>query len=203
MDESEKTVHAGAARKPGPVQRVCRQVVANEPRYRFWLARHEQPMSQVAASKYRREQIIQLRDTALAQVHKTALVHYLSDYHITGIERDLTLAEFHGVTDPRQAAVDEHQTYLLSASTGFCAEELLAMVGDKDGLSMIQQYREAYGQYFSAYCGNARAARRGKRYLLAGMVPELKLHATRLRKQILAGQLMPSRVYGHPMRLAS
>jgi hypothetical protein len=203
MDESERTVHAGAACGDVRIRRVCRQLVSDDVRYRFWLRRHEQPMSQVAASKYRREQIIHLRSTAVQHVHKTALVRYLSDFHITGKERDLTLAEFHGVTDPVQATIDEHHGYLLSASTGFCAEELLTMVDDSHGLDMIQSYRETYGQFFSLYCGHARAMRRGRSYLLAGLMPELRTKAAQTRERILAGQCMPRGVYGRHLRRAS
>jgi len=196
MDESEKTVHRGAARGEGALQSVCRQLVADEARYRFWLVRHEEPMTQVAAAKHRRDQILSLRKSAVQQVHKSALVRYFADYHITGKERDLTLADFYGVIDPRQATVAAHQTYLHSASTGFCDEELLSMVGDKGGLDLLQKYRERYGQYFSMYCGSARAKRRGNRYVLEALIPELNTTAKRLREKILGGQQMPSEVYG-------
>jgi len=203
MDESERTVHAGAARGDGAVRRVCQQLISSEMRYRFWINRHQQPMNQVAESKYRNQQILKLRRAAVQQVHKTALVRYLSDYHITGKERTLTLAEFHGVTDPVQAAINEHHYYLLSASTGYCAEALLEMVADKHGLSMLHNYRETYGQFFSLYCGRARAARRGKRYLLEEMVPELKASAGQIRENILAGHAMPATSHGRHLRRAS
>ena len=125
MDESERTVHAGAACGDVQVRRVCRQLVSDDVRYRFWLRRHEQPMSQVAASKYRREQIIHLRSTAVQHVHKTALVRYLSDFHITGKERDLTLAEFHGVTDPVQATLDRVALPILELPENFAKAAVL------------------------------------------------------------------------------
>lgn len=203
MDESERTVHAGAAHGVGPVRRVCRQLVSDEVRYRFWLRRHEQPMTHVAEWKHRQKQILQLRNAAVQQVHKTALVRYLKEYHITGKARDLTLAEFHGVTDPVQAAINEHHTYLLSASTGYCAEHLLAMVDDTHGLEMIQEYRQIYDQFFALYCGQARAIRRQKQYLLAGFVPEFRATATRSREAILAGHHMPPEVFRVRLRKAS
>lgn len=203
MDESERTVHAGAAREEGAVQRVCRQVVSDDVRYRFWLTRHEPSMTQVAHSKHRREQIIQLRRNAIQQVHKTALVRYLRDYRITGKDRALTLAEFHWVTDTLQAAITEHNIYLMSASTGYCAEALLAMVEDKHGLEMIQNYRETYGQFFAMYCGRARARRRGRRYLLSGLIPELQLNAAKAREELLAGHCMPPQIFGRQYRYAS
>ena len=191
MDESERTVHAAAARGEGAAQRVCKQLVSHEVRYRFWLNRHEQPMTHVAEAKYRDEQILVLRKAAVEQVHKTALVRYLNDYNITGEERRLTLAEFHSVVDPVQATITEHHNYLLSASTGYCAEALLEMVADKHGLDMIRKYREKYGQFFSLYCGHARAMRRGKQYLLTNMIPELRSEAASVRNNILAGHALP------------
>jgi hypothetical protein len=203
MDESEKMVHAGAARGQDSVGRVCRQLISDEARYRFWLVRHDQRMNQVALSKTQPDQIIGLRSAALAQVHKTALVCYLRDYKITGRNRDLALAEFYGVIDTQQATIAAHQSYLLSASTGLCAEELLAMVSDTHGLRMIWDYREAYGQFFSMYCSRARAHRLGKRYLLSGFIPELKLKTTQIRKSLMTGQQLPGQVYAAGLKKAS
>ena len=203
MDESEKTVHVGAARGQGVVRNVCRQVVSDEARYRFWLVSHGRRMDQVTRSKYRREQIIDLRAAGIAQVHKTALVRYLRDNDIKGRDRDLTLAEFYGVTDPLQAAIAAHHTYLLSASTGFCAEGLLGLVEDAHGLEMIRNYREAYGQYFAMHSARARAHREGKRYLLSGFLPEYKAKATQIREQLMAGELLPAEAYATGFRRVS
>ncbi len=203
MDESEKTVHAGAARGQGVVHSVCRQLVSDEARYRFWLVDHGRRMDQVAQSKYYRDQLIDLREAAIAQVHKTALVRYMRDNEIKGRDRELTLAEFYGVTDSLQAAVAAHHTYLLSASTGFCAEGLLRLVEDAHGLEMIRNYREAYGQYFGLHCARARAHREGKRYLLSGFLPEYKTKATQIRKQLMAGELLPGAVHAAGLRRVS
>lgn len=203
MDESEKTVHVGAARGRGLEQRVCRQLVTDQARYSFWLVSHEQWMRKVAASKRRTDQLIKLRDAAIAQVHKTALVRYLREYRITGRDRDLTLAEFYGVVDPQQATVAAHHNYVLSASTGFCVDELLTLVGDHHGTLMIKDYQETYGQYFGMHCSRARASRNGKRYVLSEFIPELKTEASKVREHILSGEFLPAEVHSIHLKHAS
>ena len=191
MLESEKTVHERARSSEEIPRRVCSQLLADNARYSLWHARHEGSMHAVAASKRRELQILRLRAVAVEQVHRTALTRYLRDYAVTGPARDDALREFYGLIDSRRAAVTEHRTYLLAASTQLCAGDLLELVGDEKGLDLVRRYESMHTQYFSMFCDRARAVRRRAPYLLSSLIPEVRSGADRMRERILSGQLMP------------
>lgn len=193
MTESEDTVHEYAIGDRGIEQRVCDQLISSELRYSLWLSRHDRRMGTVADRKQRERQIVTLRAVAVEQIHRTALVRYLRDYQITGRERDQTLSEFYGVLDAQRAAVAEHKSYLIAASSQLCASELLEMTGDRRGLDMLGRYQTAYDHYFSMFCDRARAVRNGQPYLLDVLIPDTKASADALRGRIVSGQLLPAK----------
>lgn len=192
MDESENTIHVRADHGEDVSMRVCRQLIADPSRYKMWLVKHDRGMRNVADLKRREQQMLNLRGLAVVQVHRAALVRYFRDSNITGVKRDETLLAFNGVVDPRRSALSEHRSYLLAASSQWCASDLLELVGDKRGVALIQTYEQVYGQYFSLFCDRARAARHGVSYLLGALVPEARASAERLKGRILNGQLLPA-----------
>jgi hypothetical protein len=196
MTESEDTVHEYANGDSGIPQRVCDQLISRAQLYSLWLSRHDRRMVAVAGRKQRERQIVTLRNVAVEQIHRTALVRYLRDYQITGAARDQTLEEFYGVLDPLRATVAEHRSYLIAASSQICTFELLELTGDHRGLDMLARYQAAYGHYFSMFCDHARALRKGTAYLLGVLVPETKASADGLRARIVSGQLLPSKRFG-------
>ncbi len=193
MNESERTVHECATFGDELPRRVCRQLIADAPRYSLWQNRHADRMAHVAGARRRERQILALRSLAVEQVHRTALVSYLRDHHIVGHARDQTLQEFYRLADPRNAAVFEHRNYLLAASTQLCAVDILRLVEDADGLDLIQSYELAYRQYFGMFCERARAKRNGTPYLLATLLPEVRDAAQQLKLRILDSRLVPVR----------
>jgi hypothetical protein len=192
MTESEYTVQEYAYRGDGVPQRVCNQLLANQPRYSLWFSQHGRRMITVALRKQRERQIIALRAVALEQIHRTALVKYLRDYQVTGAARAQTLREFYGVLDLQRAAITEHRGYLMAASSQLCTTELLESTADHRGLDLLRRYETMYGHFFNMFCDRARAVQNGTPYLLASLVPEVKVSADRLRLRILSGQLAPS-----------
>jgi len=193
MCESETTIQLGATRDGTLTGRVCRQVVDDPIRYAVWRGWHDSRMSAVASRNQRERQIIALRAVHLEQVHRTALVRYLRKHHITGDARDTTLREFYGLADPKRAAVSEHRAYLISASSQLCAHRLLTLVGDRNGLALIQDYQGSYMQYFGMFCENARATQANSVFLLRGLIPEAKAEADALRERVLGGEGLPAR----------
>lgn len=193
MNESEDTVREYANGDRGIPQRICDQLISNEQRYSLWFSRHDRRMVTVADRKQRERQIVTLRNVAVEQIHRAALVRYLRDYQITGTERDQTLREFYGVLDPQRATVAEHRSYLIAASSQLCALEILEMTGDRRGLDMLARYQTAYDHYFSIFCDRARAVRGGKPYPLGLLIPDIKTSAESLRVRIVSGQVLPSK----------
>ena len=194
MVESERTVKDRAKFGGGVPQRICSQLLADVPRYSLWHARHENRMNSVAVARQRERQILTLRNLSVEQIHRTALVRYLRDFRITGAARDQTLREFYRVMDTRESAVVEHRNYLIAASTQLCAGDLLELVGDYGGRDLVGLYELAYGQYFSMFCDRARARQNGAVYLLGTLLPEVHDAAERLRRRVLAGELLPARL---------
>jgi len=189
MRESEDAVREHARSNEEVPRRVCSQLLANEPRYGEWHALHEVKMRGVASPRRRDPQIQALRAVAVEQVHRTALVSFLRQGRITGALRDRTLGLFHGISDVRDATLAEHRSYLIAASTQLCAYDLLALVGDGEGLDLIRRYELAYAQYFGMFCERAIALQTGGNYLLGSLLPEVKDVADRLRLRIVRSHL--------------
>jgi hypothetical protein len=189
MVESERTVSDSAAFGEELSRNVCAQLLAKPARYSLWHARHESGMGMVASARWRERQILRLRAFSLEQVHRTALVRYLRDHRVIGACREQTLRDFYGVVD--EAARTEHRNYILAASSQLCANELLELVGDRAGMSLIRSYELAYGQFFGMFCEYSRARRNHQRYLLTALIPEVRSAAARQRRRILDGDRLP------------
>jgi hypothetical protein len=185
MRESEDAVREHASSRDEVPRRVCSQLLASEPRYGEWHARHEVKMQAVARPRRRDPQIQALRGVAVEQVHRTALVSFLRQNRVTGKLRDRTLGLFHGISDVRDATLAEHRVYLIAASTQICAYDLLDLVGDTEGLDLIRRYELAYAQYFAMFCERAIALQTGNSYLLESLLPEVTSVADRLRLRIV------------------
>lgn len=192
MRESEDAVRAHAGSGDELSRRVCSQLLASEPRYSEWHAFHERKMRNVAEVRLRHPQVLALRAVAVQQVHRTALINYLRMGRITGPMRDDALRLFHGMSDLRDAALAEHRSYLLAASTQVCAHDLLDLVGDREGLTFIRHYELAFMQYFTMFCERALALQAGRSYLLGSLLPEVKGVAERLRCKIVGSDLQPT-----------
>jgi hypothetical protein len=80
-----------------------------------------------------------------------------------------------------------HRDYLLAASSQVAATEVLSLVDDKHGVELLNEYEQAYGQFFSMFCESSRAKESGETYLLSGLLPEVRVVATNLRRRILEG----------------
>jgi hypothetical protein len=157
-------------------------------------------MGAVAHARVRERQILALRAFALEQIHRAALVRYLRDYRVVGVERTQTLREFHGILDPRDATLTAHREYLLAASSQVSATELLELVNDHSGTELLGDYERAYGQFFSMFCEGSRAKQNRESYLLDGLLPEVRGVATRLRRRLLEGATPKARLFSAGLR---
>jgi hypothetical protein len=191
MRESENAVREHAGSGDDVWQRVCSQLIASQPRYAEWHASHETKRWRVAVARRGGPQVLALRTVAVQQIHGTALVNYLRLGRVTGPARDTALRLFHRVSDLRDATLAEHRNYLVAASTQVCANDLLELVGDTEGLDLVRRYELAYTQYFAMFCERAHASQTGNNYLLGSLLPEVKDVADRLRVKIIGSTLRP------------
>jgi hypothetical protein len=187
MLESEQAINDNATNGPVLARRVCAQLLSQPMRYGLWRVRHEERMGAVSDARLRQRQVLALRAFALEQVHGSALVRYLRDYSVVGEARDRTLRDFFGVADSRGAALMAHRDYLLAASSHICAVELLDLASDRRGVELLTEYEQTYGQFFSMFCESSRAKRSGESYMLASLLPEVRMAAESLRRRILEG----------------
>ncbi|HVS24932.1 MAG TPA: hypothetical protein VMU03_14485, partial [Gammaproteobacteria bacterium] len=184
MSKSERSLRRHASASEGLPRRVCGQLLADRARYALWQVRHDGHMSVVASARLRVPQILSLRALSVEQIHRAALVSYLQKRSVEGAAREQTLREFHGVMDPREAALVEHRNYLLAASTQFCVADMLEMIGDREGLELLHDYELAYAQYFAMFCERARARQADASYLLSALMPEVHDNAERIRARL-------------------
>jgi hypothetical protein len=193
MRESEQAVLAHTTGDDDAIRRVCLQLLADNRRYALWHSNHDRQMDGVAAARQRNAQVVKLRSVVLEQVHRTALVHYLRERQVVGPAREALLREFHGVVDSRDATLAEHRSYLIATSTQLCATDILALVGDVQGVDLVRRYELLYGQFFGMFCDKSRATSDGEPYMLDAFLPETRDAAERLRLRILDAKLAPVR----------
>ena len=187
MQESERAIEDCAREGEPAPQRVCKQLLAQPPRYSRWHDGLENRMNAVADARVRTRQVLALRAFALEQVHQGALVRYLRDYHVVGHAREQTLRYFYGVLDPHDATLSEHRHYLLAATNQVCVTGLLEVADDTGGAELLQEYERAYGQFFRMFCEHSRAEQDRAPYLLESLLPEVRGVVARIRRRILDG----------------
>jgi hypothetical protein len=192
MRESESSVHYWAVSGSGDAQKVCSQLLANEPRYATWVSSHDRRMNTVARGRSREHQIVSLRLVATEQIHREALVRYMRDNDVKGHQRSIVLREFYGPLDAECAVLAAHREYQLAVSSHISATDLLALSADRYGAEMMEEYETSYGVYFAMHCDRARARAEGRPYLLASLLPEVRAGARNLRECLLSGKWLPS-----------
>jgi len=187
--ESERTIeHCAREGEPVP-RRACAQLLAQPPRYARWHNGLESRMGSVADARVRARQILALRAFVLEQIHRAALVRYLRDYHVVGHAREQTLRDFHGIVDPRDAALAAHRDYQLATTNHLCGAGLLELADDTGGVELLGEYERAYGQFLRLFCESSRAEHGREPYLLDSLLPEVRAVAARVRWRILDGDV--------------
>src|SRR5207237_5720624 len=69
-------------------------------------------------------QVVALRSTAFALVHRKAIFEYLRDRHVTGPRRHRVFALFYGIRDYGNAVLAEHGNYVRCSSSYLCTYHL-------------------------------------------------------------------------------
>jgi hypothetical protein len=83
--------------------------------------------------------------------------------------------------------VAEHATFLESNSSLFCARHLkLSLMNDSAFSARLDDYRNAYMEFFSLYCNWVIAEARGQFYPFRPMFPEMKKQLLEMQRRLLA-----------------
>lgn len=187
MQESEayiQTVHNQSLSAQEP---VCEQLFDNPKTYGQWEASHFQLMTSVADPQRTDAETLRLRQACFALTHRKALFEYLKENKVVGAERVAIFSSLFGPVDYTNAVVTEHGRFLRSTWSLLCADHLeTALLYDHTFVVELAEYRTAYADYFSLYCGRIVAAVRGEDYALDPLIAYMKRQAADIRRRMIA-----------------
>jgi hypothetical protein len=197
MEESEHCVEQ-AARSGTPTQAlVASRILEHPAAYLRWEGEHSFLMRQVSEQRRLAAQVVALRSTALALMHRKALFEYMRDRELTGARRHRLIALFHGCHDYAAAVIAEHGNYLRCASSYLCSHHLAErLLVDPAFAEPLLLYEERYTEYFRVFCDVALAhSDEEKRAVdpLRALQPLLKLQLGQARREILTMRDTPPR----------
>jgi hypothetical protein len=141
------------------------------------------------------EQMVALRTTAFALLHRKALFEYLRERHVAGAKRRKLFGVFYTCSDYTSAVLAEHADYVRCSSSYLCTQHLAEHLMRDPALDApLALYEEWYAEYFRAFCDIELAETEEERQ--AALAQEalrslLKHRVTEARGAILAMPLSP------------
>jgi len=196
MAESESRVEMSAYSHE-PADLIASRVLERPDAYRRWESEHAVLMRTVADQARITRQVIALRTTAFALVHRRALFEYIRERHITGAKRMRLFSLFYGNRDYCNALLTEHGNYIRCSSSYVATQHLAEhLMHDAAFDEPLQLYEEWYREYFRSYCDTELAATEQEvqaAAALAALRPLLKHRLTQAREAILAMPQTPDR----------
>ena len=196
MEESETRVQMAACLDT-PEDLLASRVLETPATYRRWEAEHNRLMRPVSGRDRFAQQVIALRQTAFALVHRRAMVQYMRERQLTGEKRMRLFAMFFGCRDYANAVLMAHADYLRCSSsfvcTSYLGEHLMHDAAFEEPMIL---YEEWFSEYFRGYCDVELAATDEEREQLAPLAalrPLLKHRLAEARQAILAMPQNPDR----------
>jgi len=199
MEESELCI-AEAAKFGTPAQvLVTSRLMAHPETYRRWEAEHAQLMRRVSEHRYLNRQVVALRSTALALLHRKAVFEYLQERQLTGAQRHKLMAMFHSLKDYAASLIAEHGNYLRGASSYWCSHHLARrLMKDSAFAEPLLLYQERYTDFFRIHCDVELAASESQKQAVEPMrllQPLLKKQLAEARQEILGMAYRPEKVW--------
>ena len=195
MRESESRIEMAADNSSPADRLVTLRLLEHPVEFTRWEAHHDQLMRPVSAQRRLTQQIVALRATAIALVHRKALFEYLRARHPSEAKRRKLFGFFHGCSHYSRALLAEHGNYVRCSSSYLCTQHLAEHLMHDPALDApLRLYEEWYRDYFQAYCDLELAETpEEKAACLAQecLQPLLKHRVTRGRRVILAMPLTP------------
>ena len=190
MAESESRLEMAAhAQSPADIL-VAQRILDRPVEFTRWALHHDQLMRPVSERHRLTQQMVALRATSLALVHRKALFEYLRARQVTGAKRKNLFAVFYGCADFTNAVLAEHGNYVRCSSSYLCTKHIAEHLMHDPALDEpLMLYEEWYSEYFRAFCDLELAeSEEEKQACLAqeSLKPLLKYRVTEARKAILA-----------------
>src|SRR6266513_3177600 len=158
MEESQARVEMAAHFDSPADMLVASRILKNPDAYRRWEAEHDRLMRAVSEQVRLPRQVVALRSTAFALVHRKAIFEYLRDRQITGPKRHRVFALFYGIRDYTNAVLAEHGNYVRCSSSYLCAHHLAEhLMQDAAFDEPLRMYEQWHSEYFRTYCDVALA----------------------------------------------
>ena len=199
MEESELCI-AETAKSGTPAQvLVASRVLAHPETYRRWESEHFQLMRRVSEHRYLDRQVVALRSTALALMHRKAVFEYLQERQLTRQQRHKLMAMFHSLKDYAASLIAEHGNYVRGASSYWCSHHLARrLMKDSAFAEPLLLYQERYTDFFRVHCDVELAESQSEKQAVASMrllQPLLKKQLVEARQEILSMAYRPEKVW--------
>ena len=199
MEESELCI-AESAKSGTPAQMlVASRLLAHPETYRRWESEHFQLMRRVSEHRYLDRQVVALRSTALALLHRKAVFEYLQERQLTRQQRHKLMAMFHSLKDYAASLIAEHGNYVRGASSYWCSHHLARrLMKDSAFAEPLLLYQERYTDFFRVHCDVELAESESEKQAVASMrllQPLLKKQLVEARQEILSMAYRPEKVW--------
>jgi len=195
MQESESRVERAASSDSPMDVLVSTRILERPAEFIRWEAHHDRLMRPVSAPTRLTEQMVALRTTAFALVHRKALFEYLRDKHPAPAKRRKLLAVFYGCADYANALLVEHGNFVRCSSSYLATQHLAEHLMRDPALDApLKLYEEWYAEYFHAFCDTVLAETEEEQQACLAqesLKPLLKHRVTEARRAILAMPLSP------------
>jgi hypothetical protein len=195
MEESESRVQMAACMS-SPQEVLASRVLDTPQTYRRWESEHDRLMRAVSRETRFARQVLALRSTAFALVHRKAMISYVRERQITGPKRMRLFELFYGCRDYANAVLLAYSDFLRCTSSYVCTQHLAENLMHDGALTEpMQLYERFFAEYFAGFCDVELAeTEEQKREVapLAELRPLLKYRLIEAREAILAMPLQPT-----------
>ena len=199
MEESELCIAESAKRGTPAQMLVASRLLAHPEIYRRWESEHFQLMRRVSEHRYLNRQVVALRSTALALLHRKAVFEYLQERQLTGQQRHKLMSMFHTLQDYAASLIAEHGNYVRGASSYWCSHHLARrLMKDSAFAEPLLLYQERYTDFFRVHCDVELAETEQEKQAVEPMrllQPLLKKQLTEARQEILSMAYRPEKVW--------
>lgn len=153
MRVSHAHVEATARDDSQENQILAMRLIEHPGTYSDWEQRHSQLMQRVCQPTRLRAQMVRMRETTLALIHRRAVFEYMRDRKITGGKRHQYIALFYGARDYASSMVLEHGHYLRSWVSDSCSRYIGSeILRDPAFAAPLAAYEQWYTEYFRVFC---------------------------------------------------
>jgi len=184
MDESEYAIHGVSVEAPSGVSRIVNNLLQDSRVYKAWESSHADLILPAAEQRFKKRQIVALRNAEVDLVHRRALFNIVRKNALRGQARRDLFRIFHNKLDFDSAVLREHQQYMLAVSSRVSADHLIDIMYDPGSKELLCQYEEIYTRYFEMKCYVAGMGDSECIELVRAGLPDARKQLSEARKRI-------------------